>query len=369
MSIPSKKICFTVTNDLTTDQRMQKICTSLSNAGYRVTLIGRELPESMLLTTQPYAQKRIRCLFRKGKLFYLEYNIRLLWHLMFRERPDIFGAIDLDTILPHLIASRIRKRPLSYDAHEYFTELPELVNRPGSKAVWKWIERISIPHTTIRYTCTKTIAELFHKEYGLEFGLVRNIPVLRPEIHIIPQAEKFILYQGALNDGRGIEQLIRAMPEIPAPIRLKIAGEGDLSDQLRGLVLELNLSERVEFLGYIRPDALRMLTAQSWIGYNLLENKGLSYYYSLSNKFFDYIHALVPSLSPDFPEYKSINATYEVCVLSDLTIGDIVSSIRKLYHDEAFYMLLRDNCRIARQACQWAAEEKRLIALYDQNAR
>ena len=41
----------------------------------------------------------------------------------------------------------------------------------------------------------------------------------------------YILYQGVLNEGRGLEALIDAMPQVTA--RLVICGEGDLSVSLR----------------------------------------------------------------------------------------------------------------------------------------
>ena len=72
-----KRILCTVSNDLTFDQRMIRICTSLSEAGYEVTLVGRELPESRPAIQQPYAQKRLGLMFNKGKFFYLELNVRL----------------------------------------------------------------------------------------------------------------------------------------------------------------------------------------------------------------------------------------------------------------------------------------------------
>ena len=72
MNKKQKHLVFTVVNDLTYDQRMQRICTSLANAGYRVTLIGRLLPESKPLASQNFAQKRLRVGFRKGKMFYIK---------------------------------------------------------------------------------------------------------------------------------------------------------------------------------------------------------------------------------------------------------------------------------------------------------
>jgi hypothetical protein len=79
----NKRLVFTVTNDLSYDQRMNRICTSLANAGYDVTLIGRKLADSINLDKKIFRQKRLTCIFNKGKAFYIEYNIRLFFYLLF----------------------------------------------------------------------------------------------------------------------------------------------------------------------------------------------------------------------------------------------------------------------------------------------
>src|SRR5438128_9931470 len=99
-----KKIFFTVTNDLSYDQRMQRICGSLASNGYEVTLVGRNKRSSPPLVKMNFNQKRITCWFQKGKWFYREYNCRLFLYLFFR-RMDAICAIDLDTILPCLYIS------------------------------------------------------------------------------------------------------------------------------------------------------------------------------------------------------------------------------------------------------------------------
>jgi len=87
---------------------MIRICTSLANAGYTVVLVGRKLKSSLPLVPQPFIQKRIYCLFEKGKLMYAEHNLRLFFYLLFK-KMDCIGAIDLDTILPCYIISRLKK--------------------------------------------------------------------------------------------------------------------------------------------------------------------------------------------------------------------------------------------------------------------
>ena len=186
-----KRIFCTVTNDLSYDQRMIRICTSLAGAGYEVTLVGRKMPESVALEPRSFRQRRLSLFFHRGKLFYLEYNIRLLSFLLFR-RMDCICAIDLDTILPCLFVSRVRRIPRVYDAHELFCEMQEVVARPRIYALWKRVERYAVPAFRYGYTVNEWIAAEFRKMYGVEYEVVRNLPVLeigQAEVGQAPNAE------------------------------------------------------------------------------------------------------------------------------------------------------------------------------------
>ena len=107
-----RKIIFTVINDLTYDQRMIRICKSLDKSDYEVLLVGRMLPSSKPLQSQSFQQKRLNCLFYRGKFFYLEYNLRLLFFL-WNNKFDVVCAIDLDTILPAFYISKWKKKKLT----------------------------------------------------------------------------------------------------------------------------------------------------------------------------------------------------------------------------------------------------------------
>ncbi|MBL7783473.1 MAG: glycosyltransferase, partial [Saprospiraceae bacterium] len=102
-------IIFTVTNDLSYDQRMQRICRTLAAHGYKVTLIGRQLPNSLRLEQEIFQQKRIRCFFNKGFAFYAEYNLRLLGHLLFASY-DAVCSIDTDTLGAGCLATLVRRK-------------------------------------------------------------------------------------------------------------------------------------------------------------------------------------------------------------------------------------------------------------------
>ena len=171
-----KRITLTVTNDLVYDQRMQRICNSLHKAGYGVTLVGRKLKISPQLRKAEYRQRRLNCWFAKGKLMYLEYNLRLFFFLLFTS-TDAICAIDLDTILPCFFASELRGKKRVYDAHELFTELKEVVTRPKIQKLWLRVEKFAVPKFKYGYTVNKFIAEEFERRYNVRYEVVKNMPV------------------------------------------------------------------------------------------------------------------------------------------------------------------------------------------------
>ena len=355
-----KRITVTVSNDLSYDQRMHKICSALANNGYQITLIGRLLPQSQSFHHADFKSKRLKCFFNKGKLFYIEYNIRLLLLLLYYP-TDIMYAVDLDTLLPNTLSGSLRHKKMVFDAHEYFTEVPEVYDRPFVKRIWKSIEDFCVPQMDLCITVGECLAEIFTKMHGMQFHTIRNVPELKEE-DFAEEAGDFILYQGALNVGRGLEELIKAMPSIP--LKLKIAGQGDITEELIALSKKEGMENKIEFLGWVSPADLKKLSKQAFLGYNLLENTGKSYYYSLANKFFDYMHAGVPCLCSPFPEYQKINSLHNIAILTNLCAPEIVLEITKAFSEKAYYYKLKENCRIARQLYNWQRESKHLIELF-----
>jgi hypothetical protein len=138
------RLVLAVTTDLSYDQRMQRICTSLAQAGYEVLLVGWQRPASVPLGPQLYQQHRLRGWFQHGKLFYLEYNLRLAAFLLC-QRAAAWACADLDAALPTWLRARLGGQPFVYDAHELFTEVPEVVARPRVQRLWQWVEDFIVP--------------------------------------------------------------------------------------------------------------------------------------------------------------------------------------------------------------------------------
>ena len=303
-------------------------------------------------------------LFKKGKLFYAEFNLKAFLHLLFL-RFDAVCAIDLDAIVPCYLVSRLRNKKRIYDAHELFCELPEVMSRPRIYKAWKKIERWCLPHFKHGYTVSESISAEYNRMYGHHYDTVRNITLLQSHQYFdVSLPEAYILYQGALNEGRGMEYLIPAMQHVSVP--LVICGEGNFSAKARALVKDLDLEQKVFFHGMVEPAVLPTYTLYAMAGINLGDGTGLNNYLSLNNKFFDYIHGLLPQVCMDFPEFRRINEQFEVAVLvRELNSDAVAQAINSLLDNEDLHEKLKTNCSRAKLVLNWQQEEKKLISFYN----
>ena len=343
---------------------MQRICGTLQANGYDVTLIGRSSKKSSGLTKQAFEQKRLFCIFETGPLFYIEYNFRLFFRLLIL-RADAVCAIDLDTVLPVYFASVFRQNKRVYDAHEYFTQMKEIVTRPRIQKIWLAIERFAVPRFPRGYTVNHTIADIFLEKYKVHYGVVYNFAKLDTTTMSSENGD-FILYQGAVNEGREFETLIPAMQYVQMP--LHIYGSGNFVEPLKTLIAANNVENKVKYFGKVTPAELKRVTPSAYMGILLMDRHSLNNYCSLANRFTDYMMAGIPQICVDYPEYRKLNDQYGFADLVDeLTPENLAAHINTLVRDKEYHALLRANAIKARPHLCWEQQEKNLLDFYQNN--
>ena len=358
----AKHIIIAVTNDLASDQRVFRVSQTLVEAGYQITLLGRRLSHSPEFKP-PYKVKRFKLLFNKGARFYACYNLRLFFYLLCH-KFDAVLANDLDTLTASFLASKIKRKLLIYDSHEYFTEVPELIGRNFQKNTWLWLEKLMLPKIKHAITVSPSIADAYQNKYGTDFKVVRNLPFKREVAQ--NKRKKVLIYQGALNMGRGIELMIQTMPYLP-DYKLWIAGAGDIEEKLKELVYVLGLEKQVVFLGRLPMEQLHYKTVQAMLGLSLEENLGLNYYFALPNKLFDYVQAEVPVIVADLPEMRALAEQYGMGeVLMERTPKALATLVNKMAANEETYHVYVEKTRKAATQLNWEHEKPAFLNLIKQ---
>jgi len=310
-------------------------------------------------------------IFKKGFLFYKFYNIRLFFYLLFH-RFDLLVANDLDTLLPNYLVSGLKRIPLVYDSHEYFTGVPELQNRPFVRWVWRSIERVILPRLKYFITVSDPIAELYYYEYGIKGVTIRNCAVRSDKIEPYSKSELgidsgnlLLIMQGAgINIQRGSEELLEAMHRVEN-VSLLIVGSGDVIEKLKKMADETELSGRVSFIPKVPWSEMMRYTKSADAGLSLDKNTNLNYRFSLPNKLFDYISAGIPVIAGDLPEVTRI-ITENTCgvIIPEVNPDEIGQAIRLLQSNRDLLSVLRQNAKTTSEIINWDIESQKVTELY-----
>jgi glycosyltransferase involved in cell wall biosynthesis len=375
-----------VTNDLTTDQRVNRTCSTLVKLGYKVLLVGRKRRDSKDLKTRAYRMHRLRLLFKKGPLFYANFNISLFFYLLFR-RAELLVSNDLDTLPAVWMAYRIKKFfagiiPFKksktksrkgiihlHDCHEYFRGVPELVGRKTVLRVWKFFEDLIFPRLSRVTAVNQSIADIYEKEYNVPLKVMRNFPGRKQNSGSknkaalnISGSQKIIFYQGALNIDRGLEESIQSIKYMNTDAVLVLAGKGDIDEKLKQLVISENLAEKVILTGEIPLEELHEYTQMADLGISVEKDVCVNYHYSLPNKLFDYIQSRVPVLVSPFPEVRALVDHYQIGeFIQSHDPVELAKHFDKILNDQDKLAFYKKNLQKAAKELCWECEEEVLV--------
>jgi glycosyltransferase involved in cell wall biosynthesis len=287
------------------------------------------------------------------------------------ERPDVIHANDIATLIPGYLAARMSGARLVYDTHEY------AVGVPYRKAVWAWlaatIERLLIRRCDAVITVSDGIADRLQSRYRLKSrpAVVRNVPDLPAPTQAPDLRERMaigssalILHQGAVADGRGGGNLVRALARMDSAHLLFLGADAAFAERLSRLADELGVGERTHFHPPVPLAELLSYTTQADVGVSLLQDSCENHRLALPNKLFEYLAAGLPVVVSDLPEMSRLVSERGVGWVTDP--GDPADIARAL--DEATEATedegLENRVRVAASQLNWRNERARLTELY-----
>ncbi len=381
----SKKVVHIVLNPFIQDSRVMRECKSLAAAGYKVTVIAVHENNLQEWDEQDGFQvHRIKLISKtlwKHPIMqivkYAEFVIRAMVQIN-RIRPGISHGHDPNGLLIAYLAKLICKSKLIYDSHEYWRDA---VHQRGKyKSIFKLgvkLETFCIKRADTVTTVNGSIAQLIREENTVKkVSVIRNIPeksatnILSAGKVLFPPCEFNLIYTGNVEVGRGIRHIISAMAGVKQQIGLVIVGrDSEYRNKMKDYVHSLNLQERVRFLPAVQPQEIVSVCKLAQAGIAPIRNICTSYYLSLPNKVFEYIHAGIPLLVNNLPEMSALINQHDIgmefCIED---ISDIVEKIHTLYDDKEKYNHFCKNAVKASQTLNWEEEQKQLLQLYQGGA-
>jgi glycosyltransferase involved in cell wall biosynthesis len=285
------------------------------------------------------------------------------------EAADVYHAHDLNTLWVGRSCAEVTGARLVYDSHELATE------RSRMKRVWRWwatrTERRWLPAADALIVASPVWIRILEHKHGSVPD--RSVAVLNtPEYQEVealdvrdqaglPAGMPVVLYQGSIQEHRGIEPAIDAVAGLDG-VALVVVGYGHHRPALEGDVAERGLGDRVRFVGPYPPDLLLRYTASADVGLCTIVSSSLSYHTSLPNKLFEYLMAGVPILGSEAPEIARVVTESGAGVVVPATDPEaIAAGIRRLLADPEPF---RAAARRASATFNWGVESAKLVDLY-----
>jgi len=252
---------------------------------------------------------------------------------------------------------------LVYDSHELWAD------RNGR---WEWrpwllaCEALFVRIADEVLTSSPGYADTLAGRYRVPRpAIVRNIPESLLAAPRRRPAAPLVVYIGGLMPGRGLEQMIDALPLIPAA-RLRAVGPGT-PHYRRGLLARARAAgvlDRVDLRSAVPPAEVPDALAEASAGLCLIQPICRSYDLCLPNKLFEYAAAGVPVLASDLPVIGALVRREGLGALTPPADPHaIAASLEHLLEPDG-WQLAAQRARTFADTNSWAGEARTLTDVY-----
>ncbi|MBU3658442.1 MAG: glycosyltransferase family 4 protein [Flavobacteriales bacterium] len=354
-----KKIAVLLDGSIASDGRVQRTVKSLSNY-FKIDLFYCD------------PTPKDDDLFDSQNIKLIPYKLKESWFInnfkMHKKFPDLFekviqGNVKYDIIYSNdypLLHTAVRLKlqigaKLVYDSHEiYISTINQFFPQKGFKGILygkaltlinrffhSKIELKNISYVDGFITVCDSFLDYFKNKYDIKNGVVlKNCPDILGEIPNtdklrkqlkLTSDDKILLYQGVLNPGRGVENILNSASMFNENIHFVIIGGGPQELYLRNLAKKLSL-KNTHFLGRVPFLELLNYTASADVGILLIEPINISKALTLPNKVFEYMVASIPFITNKLIEGSKI-VNEEKCgyIIDDSSSIKIASGINNVF--------------------------------------
>lgn len=317
----------------------------------RLVLISRRLPRFWLFQVVKY----------------IEFFIRSVWKIR-KLRINVVNAHSLAALPIACICESLFGVRVIYDAHELETE--QICGKSLRKSFSKWVEKKTIHCCDLMIVVSESIADWYVDEYDIKRpSVILNVPkkrALRERNHFrkqfaIRNDQVILLYQGGLAAGRCVNLILDAFKaRQDDKVVVVFMGYGPLQQTIQIVSAE---HKNIFFHHAVSPDLVLEYTASADLGFSLIQNTCLSYYYCMPNKLFEYAMAGLPVLVSNMKDMSALVTKHQMgAVISCFS----AAGINRAIDDFLMQDLATMKVNAYRVACEhaWEMQEQKMLAAY-----
>jgi glycosyltransferase involved in cell wall biosynthesis len=374
-------VCAVVISDLAFDARVWREVRSLRDSGRMVKLIGcrfdcdrieRRSDSGVDVVEVPLGSRTGRVSVAARAL-----TLTRVFTEVVRTRAHVYHTHNIHPALAALLASRLRRVPLVYDAHELYWE--PWSDGPLARAAARargTLEQLIVRRADAVITTNASRAAALGARYGRNgIGVLANVPALQLDVEPLdpgfPPGTRVLLYQGGIYaKSRAFKQTIAALSLLPDDVHFVLLGFGRALDLERvgEWARAYGVADRVHFLPPRPFDELVRTAALATVGLVPIRPLRLSHVLGDTNKIHEYLMAGLPVVASNLPEIRQIARD------GDPPVGElfdperpesIAAAVEAVIGDRSLLQRRRVEARrLARERYNWDIEQRALLDVY-----
>ncbi len=304
------------------------------------------------------------------KIFkYIHWTL-LIYRLFRKNNFHKIIASDLYSLFPVYLGNK--KKNIIYDSREIFTELAAHYHNKIKKYTIKVLENLCLKRVSVILTSAdsdtsylkKIYSHYSHIKYYTIFNFPKSLLIKKKSNYLrtkydISENDTILIYQGVLQKGRGVLQMMRIVENTDNMVGV-IIGDGEEKYNYKKYVKSASLNKRIYFIDSLPYLELLKITCSADIGLALIRPMGISYQYALPNKLFEYAVCGIPCLSSKLPNMKKYIDRYELGLYVNNNLSEQINAINQLTlpYNQKKYFKKRLNPELI-----WEFQEKEFIKI------
>lgn len=297
------------------------------------------------------------------------------------ERPDVIHAHDIFTLVAGVLLAKKFNCRLIYDAHELETARATNVGPLGADFVDAF-ERDCLAHVDALITVSKSIGDIYAErcpkrrpvivmnapEIAVEQDDGSDLPNIR-QMAGLDEKTPLLVFTGGIQRGhRGVDKVLEALQYLPDVHLATMGPRHEKNDAWFRLASEqLGVSERVHMLDSV--DARQVVPTISSANVSVIpfQAVSLNHEYAMPNKLFEAAFAKVPLAVSELTEMKRFVEELGIGrVMDQRNPKDIAEVIKHILNNPEQYTGAHNISTVLQEEYSWAAQAKKLIALYNE---